>query len=54
MKVVFLLCYREMDTSATSWMTGGCSSWTCITATSILGMDMPKVSKVTMNRLLKL
>lgn len=53
MKVVVLLCYREMDMSVTSWMTGECSSWICITATSILGMDMPKVSEISMNFLLK-
>lgn len=33
---------REMDTSATSWMTGECSSWICIIATFIPGMDLPK------------
>ncbi|XP_071349811.1 histone deacetylase 11 isoform X2 [Trachinotus anak] len=33
---------REMDTNETSWMTGECSSWTCIIATYILGMDLPK------------
>lgn len=52
MKVAVLLCYREMDTSVTSWMTGECSSWTCITATSTLGTDMQKVCETTMNLLL--
>lgn len=54
MKVVFSLCYREMDMNVTSWMTGECSSWICIIATFILGMDMPKVSETTMNFLFKL
>lgn len=33
---------REMDTNVTSWMTGGSSSWICIIATYIQGMDSQK------------
>lgn len=40
-----------MDTSVTFWMTGECSSWICTIATSIPGMDMPKVSERTINSL---
>lgn len=49
---VLLIC-REMDMNVTFWMTGECSSWTCIIATFILGMDMPKVSESTIGYTVK-